>query len=183
MEVDTDPAPPGLNNGPDNDFDNGPDNGQFNGPDNSLFNGLDNGSDHSLFNGLATSRHATAPQVAQTTQVPAKTPTIGAEHPQQHPAKALLQDLVALVLENQQAVAQSLAKEVLRLYTAPARLDDVSLKKVVIEGVREALVVLPSPLSTSKQRHGSEEQPSSRWREGLGPLTSKQRHGPAPRCG
>ena len=55
------------------------------------------------------------------------------------------------MLENQQAVAQSLAKEVLRLYTAPARSDDASLKKVVIEGVREALVVLPSPLQQPTQ--------------------------------
>ncbi len=53
MEVDTDPAPPGLNNGPDN------------GPDNGLFNGL--APDRGLFNGLATSRHAATSQVAQTT--------------------------------------------------------------------------------------------------------------------
>ena len=49
MEVDTDPAPPGLNNGPDN--------GLFNGPT----------PDRGLFNGLATSRHAATSQVAQTT--------------------------------------------------------------------------------------------------------------------
>ncbi len=172
MEVDTDPAPRGPDNGPDKGPDNGPDNGLFNGltpdnglfngftPSNGLFNGPDNGPENSLFNGpapnnglfngLATSRHAAAPQVAQTAQAPAKTPISGADHPQpqqQHPAKALLQGLVALAPKNQQAVAQDLAKEVLKYYTAP----DASLKKVVIEGVREALAVLPSPLQQPKQ--------------------------------
>ena len=72
IEVNTDPAPPGLNNGPDN----GPDNSS----DNGLFNGL--APDRSLFNSLATSRHIATSQVAKTTQALAKTPTLGAEHPQ-----------------------------------------------------------------------------------------------------
>ena len=122
--------------------------------------GYDN--DNGLTNGLATSRHATAPQPAQPTQPaqpskrslyqpprrPSKAPTTRASHPQQQP-QALLQDLVALVPQDQHAVAQGLAKELLwhlRHYTAPARLDDASLKKVVTEGVREALVALSSPL-------------------------------------
>ena len=193
MEVDTDPAPRGPNDGPDNGLNNGPNNGLFDGPapndglfngpapndglfngpapNNGLFNGPDNGPENGLFNGpapnnglfngpapnnglfngLATSRHAAAPQVAQAAQAPAETPPSGAQRPQQHPAKALLQSLVALVPENQQAVAQDLAKEVHRSYTAPGRSDDASLKKVVIEGVREALAGLPSPLQQPKQ--------------------------------
>ena len=72
IEVDTDPAPRGPDNGPDNGLNNGPDNGLFNGPT----------PDNGLLNGLTTSRHAAAPQVAQTAQAPAKTPTLGVDYPQ-----------------------------------------------------------------------------------------------------
>ena len=128
MEVDSDPAPQGHDN------------------NHEAPQGYDNSHDNSLSNGLATSRHAEAPQAAQAAQAPkgnlqqpprrpGKAPTTGASHLQQQP-QALLQDLVTLVLKDQQAVAQGLAKEVQRYLphcTAPARLDDASFKKVVIE--------------------------------------------------
>ncbi len=76
---------------------NGPTNGPANGLNNSLNNnnGLNNGPNDGPFNGLATSKHAAALQVAQALQTPAETPTI-----EEHPVKALLQDLVALVPQN-----------------------------------------------------------------------------------
>ena len=84
MEVDSDPAPQGYDNSPDN----------------------------SPPNGLATSRHAEAPQAAQAAQAPkghlqqppqrpGKAPTTGASKQPQ----ALLQDLVALVPKDWQTVA------------------------------------------------------------------------------
>ena len=59
-------------------------------------------------------------------------------------------------------MAQGLAKEVLRHLphcTAPARLDNASLKKVVIEGVREALVALSSPLQQAQQAKQTQQSP------------------------
>lgn len=137
MDVDSDPASQGPDNGPATAQNN----------DNGLDNGLNNGPDDGLSHGLATSRHAATPQVAQALQAPTKTPTTG-----EHPVKALLQDLVALVPQNQRAVAQGLAKRALRLYTAPTAPTNASLKKVVIEGVQEALAVLPTPLQQPKQQ-------------------------------
>ena len=175
MEIDSDPVPQGLDNGPtnalnnDNGLDNGlnnspanglaktlknangPTNGLANGPANSLANGLNNslnnnnglnnGPNDGLFNGFATSRHAAALQAAQALQAPAETPTT-----KEHPVKAFLQDLIALVPQNQKAVARGLAKQALRLYTAPIAPTNAGLKKVVIEGIREALAVSPTPL-------------------------------------
>ncbi len=187
IEIDSDLVPQGPNNGPTNALnnDNGPDNslnnglanglangpaktlknangltnGSTNGPANGLNNslnnnnnGLNNGPNDGPFNGLTTSRHTAALQVAQALQAPAKTLTIG-----EHLVKALLQDLIALVPQNQKAIAQGLAKQALRLYTAPTTPTNASLKKVVIEGIREALIVLPTslqqptPLQQSKQ--------------------------------
>jgi len=55
------------------------------------------------------------------------------------------------VPKNKQAIAQGLAKEVLQYSTVPA-FPETALKKVVVQGVREALAVSP-PLFQSQQQH------------------------------
>jgi hypothetical protein len=64
-----------------------------------------------------------------------------------------------LVPKNKQAIAQDLAKEVLQYSTVPA-FPETALKKVVLQGVREALAVSP-PLLHGQQQTSLQTRPAT----------------------